>query len=258
VSLSGGVCQSLLRLWREQPISPPGREDECLLRQTKQLDTDSDGVLGAPRIHDGLRDAGATCSLNRVAHLMHKDSIGGIPPKKRLANKSSGQRPDGVANHLARQFDAQAPNTKWVTDINYIRTAENWLYLCVVIDLHSRFVVGWSMSHCQDRQLVIQAVLMALWQRLTREPAILHADQGTQFTSEKYQRLLNGHNIVCSMSATGSRVDNAVAEGFFGMLKRDRVNRRRYQTRAEARSDIFYYLERFYNPSQRRRIERLK
>ena len=128
----------------------------------------------------------------------------------------------------------------------------------MVIDLYSRIVVGWSMSAYQDRQLVIQAVLMALWQRPTRAPVILHSDRGTQFTSEEYQRFLKGHNLVCSMSAVGSCADNAAAEGFFGMLKRERVNRRRYRTHAEPRSDIFDYIERFYNPKQRRRLERIK
>jgi len=117
-------------------------------------------------------------------------------------------------------------------------------------------VVGWSRSHVQDRQLVLQAVLMALWQREGKEPVVLHSDRGCQFTSYEYQRFLSGHNLVCSMSAVGSCADNAAAEGFFGMLKRERVNRRHYLTRAEARSDIFDYIERFYNPRRRRKMER--
>jgi putative transposase len=142
-----------------------------------------------------------------------------------------------------------------VTDITYVRTGEDWLYLCVVVDLHSGVVVGWSMSHRQERQLVLQAVLMALWQREDRSPVILHSDRGCQFTSEEYQRFLQGHNLTCSMSAVGSCADNAAAESFFGLLKRERVNRRRYATRAEARADIFDYIERFHNPRKRRRLE---
>ena len=114
------------------------------------------------------------------------------------------------------------------------------------------------MSAVQDRQLVLQAVLMALWQREDRSPVILHSDRGCQFTSDEYQRFLKGHNLVCSMSAVGSCADNALVEGFFGMLKRERVNRRRYVTRAQARSDIFDYIERFYNPRMRRRLENQK
>jgi putative transposase len=113
------------------------------------------------------------------------------------------------------------------------------------------------MSHRQERQLVLQAVLMALWQREERTPVVLHSDRGCQFTSDEYQRFLRGHNLVCSMSAVGSCADNAAAESFFGVLKRERVNRRQYRTRADARADIFDYIERFHNPRKRRRLEML-
>jgi putative transposase len=155
---------------------------------------------------------------------------------------------------LERDFTATAPNTKWVTDITYIRTAEHWLYLCIVLDLYSGVVVGWSMSARQDRHLVVQAVLMAVWQRPNRTPVILHSDRGCQFTSEEYQRFLAAHHVICSMSAGGNCADNAAAESFFGLLKRERVNRRQYRTRAEARADIFDYIERWHNPRQRRRL----
>ena len=142
-----------------------------------------------------------------------------------------------------------------MTDITYIKTAEGWLYLCVVLDLYSRLVVGWSMRHHQDRQLVVQAVLMALWQRKHDRPVILHSDRGCQFTSEEYQQFLKGHSLVCSMSAVGSCADNAAVEGFFGMLKRERVNRRQYLTRSQARADVFDYIECFYNLDKRRKLE---
>ncbi len=161
--------------------------------------------------------------------------------------------------HYDLPANNDAPNTKWVTDITYIRIAGGvFLYLCVVVDLYSGIVVGWSMSRCQDRQLVLQAVLMALWQRESRQPVILHSDRGCQFTSGDYQRFLKGHNLTCSMSGVGSCADNAACEGFFGMLKRERVNRRRYETHAEARADIFDYIECFYNPRRRRKLEILK
>ncbi len=112
------------------------------------------------------------------------------------------------------------------------------------------------MSAVQDRQLVLQAVLMALWQREDRSPLILHSDRGCQFTSDEYQRFLKGHNVTCSTSAVGSCADNALVEGLSGMLKRERVNRRRYMTRADARADIFDYIECFYNPRIRSRLEK--
>jgi putative transposase len=236
-------------------LSATAKDNQRLLGRIKELHTESDGVKGSPRIYDDLRYDGETCGQNRVARLMQKAGLQGIPQRRRWGKKPSGERPVSVQNHLDRQFQADHPNTKWVTDITYVRTAEHWLYLCVVIDLHSRVVVGWSMSHRQDRQLVIQAVLMALWQRTDPTPVVLHSDRGTQFTSEEYQRFLAGHNIVCSMSAVGSCADNAAAESFFGVLKRERVNRRRYTTRAEARADIFDYIERFHNPNKRRQMK---
>jgi len=128
------------------------------------------------------------------------------------------------------------------------------MYLCVVIDLYSGLVVGWSMSPRQERELVLQAVLMALWQRRDRCTVILHSDRGCRFTSDEYQRFLRGHDIVCRMSAVGSCADNAAAESFFGVLKRERGNRRQYRTRAEARADIFDYIEHFHNPRRRREL----
>jgi len=127
-----------------------------------------------------LRYLGEPCSRNRVARLMRDNGLRGIPQRRRWRTKPTGTRPDHVQNHLARDFKAHEPNTKWVTDITYIRTAEGWLYLSVVLDLYSGRVVGWSMSPRQDRQFVIQAVLMALWQRADRSPVVLHSDRGCQ------------------------------------------------------------------------------
>jgi len=244
--------------WRGRPFSGQAKDNQRLLNRIQTLHAHSDGVMGSPRIWDELRYAGEPCGRHRVARLMRQSGIVGIPQRRRWKTRTPGPRPVDVVNHVARDFKADEPNIKWVTDITYIRTAEHWLYLCVVLDLHSGVVVGWSMSPRQERQLVMQAVLMALWQRTDRRPVILHSDRGCQFTSEEYQRFLAGHNLVCSMSRVGSCADNAAAEGFFGLLKRERVNRRRYQTRAEARADIFDYIERFHNPRRRRQLEEAK
>ena len=244
--------------WRQRPVSLRAKDNQRLLARIRALHAESDGALGSPRIWEDLRYEGERCSPNRVARLMRVNGIQGIPVKRRYRSKPSGRRPADVQNHLQRDFTASEPNTKWVTDITYIRVVDSWLYLCVVVDLHSGMVVGWSMSRCQDRHLVLQAVLMALWQREEQTLVILHSDRGCQFTSGDYQRFLAGHNLTCSMSAAGSCADNAAAESFFGMLKRERVNRRQYQTRAEARADVFDYIERFHNPRRRRRLEMIK
>ena len=244
--------------WRERPLSAREKENQRLMDRIQKMHAESDGVMGSPRIWEELRYQGEHCSLNRVARLMRAHRLQGIPQRRRWRMRRSGQRPSEIRNHLDRDFSASSPNTKWVTDITYIRTGENWLYLCVVVDLYSGIVVGWSMSPRQERQLVLQAVLMALWQREEHTPVILHSDRGCQFTSDQYQRFLKGHRLICSMSATGSCADNAPAESFFGLLKRERVNRCQYQTRSEARADIFDYIERFYNPRKRRQLEMRK
>jgi putative transposase len=244
--------------WRDRSPSTREIDNRRLLTHIEALHAESDGVLGAGRIWEDLRFDGETASFNRVARLMRKQGLRGIPQKKRWTKKASEKRPVGIANHLARDFRASVPNTKWVTDITYIETGEGWLYLSTVKDLHTDIIVGWSMGHRQTRELVLQAVLMALWQRQDRSPVILHSDRGCQFTSGEYQRFLKGHNLIQSMSAVGSCADNASMEGFFGMLKRERVHRRIYQTRAEARADVFDYIERFYNPRCRRRLEAAK
>lgn len=249
------VSTSGFYAWTNRSPSSRAGANARLTEKIRTLHGDSDGVFGAPRITETLQFQGETVSRNRVARLMAAIGLQGIPQRRRWRTKPSGVRPDHVRNHIKRDFAALEPNTKWVTDITYIRTAEAWLYLCVVVGLHNKAVVGWSMSARQTRELVLKAVLMALWQRETHdEPVVLHSVRGTQFTSDDYQRFLRGHSLICSMSAVGHCGDNAAAEGFFGMLKRVRVNCRRYQTLAEARTDVFDYIERFHNSRIRQRM----
>jgi putative transposase len=155
------------------------------------------------------------------------------------------------ANLLEQNFTTEGPNQAWVTDITYIRTAEGWLFLAVVIDLFSRQVVGWSMQPRMHTELVIQALLMAVWRRKPVQRVVVHSDQGSQFTSDEWRAFLTAHNLEQSMSRRGNCYDNAVAESFFQLLKRERVKRRVYKTRENARSDIFDYIEMFYNPVRR-------
>ena len=240
--------------WRIRQPSNRAQDNSRLLRRIHSLHSESDGVFGSPRMYDELRYMGETCSLNRVARLMQSAGLAGIPARTQWRKRPSSIRPDHVSNHLQRDFTAQQANTKWVTDITYIRTAEGWLYLAVVIDLYSSLVIGWSMSQRMEKQLVVQAVLMALWQKQSAGNVILHSDRGSQYTSHEYQLFLSTHGIVSSMSAVGSCYDNAAAESFFGVLKRERVNRKRYMTRGEARADIFDYIERFYNQRKKRQL----
>ena len=144
-----------------------------------------------------------------------------------------------------------APDTVWVTDITYIRTHEGWSYLSVVIDLFSRRVVGWSMQSRMTTDLALQALLSAVWRRKPKTKVMIHSDQGSQFSSKEWQFFLGKHNLDASMSRRGNRHDNAVAESFFQLLKRERIRRRTYVTRNAARQDVFDYIEMFYNPNRK-------
>jgi len=154
-------------------------------------------------------------------------------------------------NLLERQFEAAGPNQRWVADFTYVWTLEGWLYVAAVLDLFSRRIVGWSMQSSMTAQLVTDALLMALWRRGRPRELLHHSDQGSQYTSEDFQRLLEQHGITCSMSRQGNVWDNSAMESFFSTLKTERVHRRRYRTRDEARADVFDYVERFYNPRRR-------
>jgi putative transposase len=249
------VSPSGFHAWATRRPSRRATDNQRLLEKIREHHETSDGVMGMPRMHEQLTYDGETASPNRVARLMAGAGLFGIPQRRSWRRKPSGTRPAGLQNHLERDFSALEPNTKWVVDITYIYTAEAWLYLCAVSDLYCGKVVGWSMSPLQDRHMVIKAVMMACWQREDQAPVVLHSDRGTQFTSHDYQQYLHDHNIISSMSDVGHCGDNAPAEGFFGLLKRERVNRRRYRTLAEARSDVFDYIERFHNPRIQRRLD---
>ncbi|PAU81126.1 IS3 family transposase [Halovibrio salipaludis] len=240
--------------WVSRPESARAKANQHLLSRIREIHDDSGGMIGSPRMHEDLVAEGASTSLNRVARLMALHGIQGWPRKKRGRLGSRSYRPPGTRNHLERDFSALEPDTKWVTDITQVPTQEGKLFLCVVLDLFSKLIVGWSMHHRQDRQMVIRAVEMAVWQRQGNVPVILHSDRGSQFTSGDYQRYLGSNQLVSSMSAVGHCGDNAACEGFFGMLKRERIHHRRYRTQNEARADIFDYIERFHNPRMRRRV----
>ncbi len=241
--------------WRDRPSSARQIDNERLLERIREIHEDSRGAIGAPRMHEDLTDAGETASKNRVARLMAADGLQGWPRKKKRGQRGKpGLSPPGVQNLLERDFVALEPETKWVTDITEVSTSEGKLYLCVVIDLFSKLVLGWSMHHRQDRQMVIRAVEMAIWQRQGGWSVILHSDRGSQFRSGDYQRFLKQNTLLCSMSAVGHCGDNAACEGFFGMLKRERINRTKYPTLDAAKADAFDYIERFHNPRMRRRV----
>ena len=161
-------------------------------------------------------------------------------------------RPSIIApNRLQREFTVDCPDQAWVTDITYIRTWQGWLYLAVVMDLFAREVVGWSTKPTLARELVIDAILMAVWRRKPNGKVIVHSDQGSQYGSDDWLRFCREHSLEPSMSRRGNCWDNAVVESFFSSLKKERIKKRLYKTRDLARADIFDYIEVFYNRQRR-------
>ncbi len=232
--------------WINQPKSPRQKENDRLLGLIKQFWLESGCVYGYRKIYADLREFGETCGRNRVGRLMNLEGIKAQVGYRKPRHKSG--KPAIVAeNHLNQDFNVQKPNQVWVTDITYIRT----LYLAVVIDLFSRQVVGWSMQSTMHTDLVLKALLMAVWRRKPSDKVVVHSDQGTQYTSSDWQAFLKTHNFVCSMSRRGNCYDNAVAESFFQLLKRERIKRKTYKNREAARQDVFDYIEMFYNPKRR-------
>jgi len=196
-------------------------------------------------------DQGESYSENRVARLA---SLAGISAQIGYGRRPGqyGGKPAVVAdNTLDRQFEVDAPDRAWVTDITYIKTHEGWSYLAVVIDLFSRRVVGWSMQSRMTTDLALQALLSAVWRRKPKSKILIHSDQGAQFTSKVWQSFLGKHNLDASMSRRGNCHDNAVAESFFHLLKWERIRRRTYATLGAARQDVFDYIEMFYNPTRK-------
>ncbi len=237
--------------WRTRPESPRARTDRELLLKIKRVHAQSKGVYGSPRIKAELASEGCHASRNKVARLMQLERLRGCP-KRRFRVTTQRNPTDRVARNLLQQnFVAMAPNQRWVADITYISTHQGSIYLAVVLDLYSRRIVGWSMSCWMSRRIVVDALRMAINARQPEGKLIHHSDRGGQYTSDDFRNELAKHGIEASMSSTGNCYDNAVAESFFGLLKRERVNRVRYRTRDEARADVFEYIEVFYNRKRR-------
>jgi putative transposase len=236
---------------RSRPESARSRQDRELMSEIRRVHSASQGVYGSPRIVSELAAEGHQVGRHKVARLMRLARLRGCP-KRRFRVTTQRDPSHAVAKNLLKQnFSADAPNQRWVADITYISTHEGWLYLAVVMDLYSRRIVGWSMSRWISRRIVVDALRMAVDARQPEVSLIHHSDRGSQYTSDDFRDELAKHGIECSMSGTGNCYDNAVAESFFGLLKRERVNRTRYRTRDEARADVFDYIEVFYNRKRR-------
>jgi len=237
--------------WRQRPMAARTRQDQVLAVAVATIYAEHHGRYGSPRVQIELRERGQRSGRKRVARLMRVQDLRARPRRRYRTTTDSRHGLPVCPNLLARRFAVAQPNTAWVTDMTYLWTPQGWLYLAVIIDLFSRRVVGWSMSERIDRKLALDALRMALAQRRPYRGLIHHSDRGSQYASGDYQHLLAKHGLRGSMSRRGDCWDNAVAESFFASLKLELVYQVQWQTRAEARTAIFEYLEMFYNRRRR-------
>lgn len=238
--------------WMGRAPSQRSQDDARLTRLIRESFELSDRTYGSPRVWHDLRALGESCGMNRVIRLMHLAKLQARHKRRRLPGDTGSRLENHIApNHLQRDFQASGPNQKWVADFTYIWTAEGWLYVAAVLDLYSRRIVGWSMQESMTSQLVVDALMMAVWRRGRPVALLHHSDQGSQYTSEHFQKLLDEQGITCSMSRAGEVWDNSAMESFFSSLKTERTARKVYRTRGQARSDVFDYIECFYNPMRR-------
>lgn len=246
------VSRSGFHAWLNRGPSQRRRYDEELMTQVRASFVGSDRTYGARRVwHDVLAE-GFSCGLHRIERLMQKNALKARPRRRSLPVDTGERIISTIApNVLDRQFHAPTLNRKRIADFTYIWTAEGWLYVVAVIDLLSRRVVGWSMSTSMTAQLVTDALFMAIWRRGKPDALLHHSDQGNQYTSEQFRKLMEDNGVTSSKSRSGNVWDNAAMDSFFSTLMAERTARKVYRTRNQAKADVFDYIECFCNPKRR-------
>lgn len=234
--------------WRNRPAGKRETTRLELARTIEEIHRSSRGAYGSPRVFKQLKAQGHKASRSTVERLMREHGIRSKRKRRfRVATTDSKHAHPIAGNHLARDFEPSKPNQKWSADITYIPTKEGWLYLAVILDLFSRRVVGWSMDDTMPTELTLRALRMALEKRNPGDGLMHHSDRGSQYAAADYRRLLDARRITCSMSRKGNCWDNATTESFFGSLKSEFVHHETFETRAEAKTKIFEWIEAFYN-----------
>lgn len=222
------------------------KENTHLMDLIAKIYREGRSMYGSPRVHGKLNNLGISCSRKRVAKLMKQQGLAAKMRKSWKRTTKEGKR-EAAKNLVCQEFRVSRPNHTWVSDITYIKTKEGWLYLTVIIDLFSRKVVGMSMGEKLETSLIERALNQALYHRAPLEGLIHYSDRGCQYTSEEFSKMAKRNGILLSMSETGNCYDNAVAESFFHTLKTEHVYQNRFNTREEAKRDLFEYIEVFYN-----------
>ncbi len=251
------LCQVLdvsergLRAYRSRPASQRQRTDMAVLAHIKEQSRLSLGSYGRPRMTEELKELGLNIGHRRVGRLMRENGIRVERSKKYKVTTDSNHAFNIAPNLLNRDFHADAPNQKWAGDISYVWTREGWLYLAVILDLHSRRIISWAVSNRMKRDLATRALKMAVALRQPPKGCIHHTDRGSQYCSHDYQKLLRQHGFQVSMSGKGNCYDNSAVETFFKTIKAELIWRRSWPTRREAELAIFQYINGFYNPRRR-------
>lgn len=237
--------------WLRSPESQQVREDRRLLTEIRAVYRKSRNRYGSPRVHAQLRREGIRCSRKRVARLMRQDRLCARPRRRFKVTTQSSHSQPVPGNHLQRQFGVKTPNTCWAADITYIWTEEGWLYLAVLLDLCSRRIVGWSTSDRLGEELTLRALDLALKDRRPARGLLHHSDRGSQYASRAYRGRLAAWGVEASMSRRGDCWDNAPVESFFSSLKTELFAGQVPRSRRQARSELFEYIEVFYNRQRR-------
>ena len=239
------------RAWHNRPVSPRQRDDMVVLAHIREQHHLSLGSYGRPRMTQELKEAGLAVGHRRVGRLMRDNGIRVVRTRKYKATTDSNHRFNIAPNLLDRNFHADKPNQKWAGDISYIWTREGWLYLAVMIDLHSRRVVGWAVSNRLKKDLALQALNRAVALRNPPPGCIHHTDRGSQYCSHDYQKQMRQRGFKVSMSGKGNCYDNAAVETFFKTIKAELIWRHKWQTRQQVTDALFQYINGFYNTRRR-------
>ena len=245
-----GVSPAGYYAWRRRRPSARANSDGELLKRIRTIHASSRGTYGAPRVHAELRAEGRHVGKKRVARLMRQAGLTGVSRRRGMRTTQRDETARPAPDLVARDFTAAAPNRLWVADITYIPTWAGFLYLAVVLDAFSRRIVGWAMAHHLRTELVLQALDMAVHQRRPAD-VIHHSDQGSQYTSLAFGKRCREAGVRPSMGSVGDAYDNALCESFFATLECELLDRRCFQSQAEARMAVFSYIEGWYNPSRR-------
>ena len=233
--------------WQRRPPSKRTIENMKLLLEIKAIHKKSMETYGSPKIWKEMLKKGIKCSHRKVARLMRANGIRSIIQKRYKKKGTPVSEEEASLNILNREFNPEKPNIAWATDITYIPTRSGWAYSCVILDLYSKGVIGYSASSSMKTELVLEALDMAIRRRKPGKSLIVHSDRGSQFGSIKYREKLKSHEFIQSMSRKGNCWDNACVESFFHLLKSERLNHYSFDNVDQVRWALFKYIDGFYN-----------